>query len=95
VPPNYKKEFNVDDLVNQRGWVHFLADCKHEVHYFSFYIEDDGSATLVHVYGSLKKKKINLNEWIKTYKEGKWLTLFSAKNPHIPKVVEAIEMFLL
>ncbi len=94
-PPNTYKSFDVNHLPSLRGWAHFFADCKHEVHYFSFYIDDSGAATIVHVYGTLKKKKIDLNNWIDLYNQGKWLDLFSAKNDGIPEVVEQIELFRL
>jgi hypothetical protein len=90
-PPPYKNNMRVDELLNMRGWVHCVADCDDEIHYFSLFIESEEKTTLVHVYGTLKKIEINLKNWIKLYKKGEWKKLFDIpKNAPARNKVDSI-----
>lgn len=95
VPPKYKEEYEIDKLKELEGWGHFLADCGHEVHYFSIYKENKEEMTIVHVYGTLKKTRTTVKRWIEKYKRGRWLEIFEAKNKGIPREVSKIEVYKL
>lgn len=81
-PPIYSREITAHDLLGMKGWVHVHADCDEEFHYFSLFIVDESKAYLVHVYDELKKKVIDLKDWVELLEKRKWRELFDIPRTH-------------